>query len=98
REDCAAGLAVGDAAVLCRTNAEADRLRLQLGRQGLPVMDLKHYDGRPQAAVKVGTVKRSKGLEFSRVYLPNIDSYLCVEEDAEAERVARERRELYVGV
>ncbi len=32
------------------------------------------------------------------MYLPRIDSYLCADEDAELERVQRERRELFVAM
>lgn len=56
------------------------------------------YDGTPRDAVKVGTAKRAKGLEFDRVYLPRIDSYLTEDGDAEPERVERERRELFVAM
>lgn len=96
--DRAIGLPDGDAAVLCRTGWEADRLRSYLRASGHPVMDLLDYTGNAVAAIKVGTVKRAKGLEFGRVYLPGIDGYLCADEDAEIERVERERRELFVAM
>jgi superfamily I DNA/RNA helicase len=34
------------------------------------VVELTDYDGRPTDAVKVGTIKRAKGLEFKQVLLP----------------------------
>ncbi len=85
-------------AVLCRTAKEAERLQHVLFRNGVPVMDLEQYDGTPVDAVKVGTVKRAKGLEFSRVFIPRMDSYLLDEGLAEPERLQRERRELFVGM
>lgn len=98
RDDERCGLDPAAAAVLCRSRAEAARLRAFLSRQGHRVMDLAEYDGQPDSRLKVGTVKRAKGLEFARVYLPRIDAYLCREQDAEPERVERERRELYVAM
>ncbi len=72
REDRAMGLSDADAAVLCRTTWEADRVRGYLRRDGHIVMDLQDYDGTPMPCIKVGTVNRAKGLEFGRVYLPRI--------------------------
>lgn len=97
-QDRALGLTDADAAVLCRTSREADRLRSYLRREGHPVMDLRDYAGRAVPAIKVGTVKRAKGLEFARVYVPRVDGYLCDDEDAELERVQRERREVFVAI
>ena len=98
QQDRAIGLPDSDAAVLCRTAREADRLRGYLRRGGHPVMDLADYDGTPMLCIKVGTVKRAKGLEFGRVYLPRIDTYACADGQAEPERVERERRELFVAM
>jgi ATP-dependent exoDNAse (exonuclease V) beta subunit len=98
RQDRALGLSDADAAVLCRTTREADRVRGHLRRDGHPVMDLQDYDGTPMLSIKVGTVKRAKGLEFGRVYLPRIDTYACADGQAERERVERERRELFVAM
>lgn len=98
REDAALGLPAGGAAVLCRTTAEAERLQVFLRGDGVPVLALDAYEGAPVDAVKVGTVKRAKGLEFERVYLPRIDTYLIADGSAEPERVQRERRELFVAM
>lgn len=96
--DLAAGLSAAGAAVLCRTNADAARLRTLLLEAGIPVADLVLYDGHCADAILVGTVKRAKGLEFDRVYLPRVDAYLTADRDAEPERVQRERRELFVAM
>ena len=50
-------------------------------------------------AVKVGTAKRAKGLEFARVYLPRVDAWRLDDDgQAEPEQVQRERRELFVAM
>jgi hypothetical protein len=87
-----------DAGVLTRTTRDADRVMALLARNGVPTVDLLDYDGTPVAAVKVGTVKRAKGLEFGRVFIPRTDAYLVEDGGAEPERVQRERRELFVGM
>lgn len=97
-DDLALGLPVADAAVLCRTGAEAARVRALLRGAGIPVLDLCRYDGRPAQAVKVGTVHRAKGLEFGQVYLPRGDGYPVAEGSAEPERVQRARREMFVAM
>jgi hypothetical protein len=98
QHDAALGLAYADAAVLCRTLREAEAAHALLRRHGIPVLGLADYDGTRSDAVKVGTAKRAKGLEFDRVYLPRIDSYLTQDGDAEPERIERERRELFVAM
>lgn len=97
-DDLADGLSAAGAAVLCRTNLDATRIRTLLAEAGVPVSDLLEYDGRWMGAVQVGTVKRAKGLEFDRVYVPRVDAYLTTETAAEPERVQRERRELFVAM
>jgi superfamily I DNA/RNA helicase len=97
-EDVALGLPASGAAVLCRTTHEARCLRGLIAAEGVPVQDLEQYDGSAVEAVKVGTVKRAKGLEFQRVYLPRVDGYMTADGSGEPERVQRERRELFVAM
>lgn len=97
-EDATLGRPIADAAVLVRTRREADHLRALLRQHGVDSLSLEDYDGRPVAAVKVGTVKRAKGLEFGRVFLPRSDSWLVADGAAEPERIERERRELFVAM
>lgn len=54
-------------------------------------------------AVKVGTVKRAKGLEFKHVLVPDarpglVDGSAAPEDEGERERWELELRELYVAV
>lgn len=96
-QDLATGFPPGDGAVLCRSRGEVARIRRLLASRGLPTVDLEDYDGTPGRALKIGTTKRAKGLEFVRVYLPNVAAYLVLGAQ-EPERVERERRELFVAM
>ncbi|MFI2072719.1 nuclease-related domain-containing DEAD/DEAH box helicase [Streptomyces triculaminicus] len=60
-----------DSAVLCRSRRETAHYQRLLARAGIPFCSLERYDGRPVAAVKVGSYRRAKGLEFKHVYLPD---------------------------
>lgn len=97
--------AVGDVAVLVPTNSLVRTYIARIADLGLPTLSLADYDGTTQAAVKVGTFKRAKGLEFKHVAIPRCESKqlrdhrLRGEDDATyEERVDRMRRELYVAV
>lgn len=97
------GVAAGDMAVLVRTRRELERYAEVLARAGIDHVDLREYDGRTSARVKVGTFKRAKGLEFKFVLLPGLDDapprpWSGESADSFRERVERERRELYVGM
>ncbi|MBA8989914.1 superfamily I DNA/RNA helicase [Curtobacterium pusillum] len=64
---------------------------------------LDEYSGRTTDAVRVGTVKRAKGLEFKQVLLAHVDRRMvdaAPAESSESDRERRERgrRELYVGM
>ncbi len=50
----------------------ADALRAA----GVGVVMLTEYDGAPVDAIKVGTIKRAKGLEFKQVLLPDVPADL----------------------
>lgn len=97
------GVAYGDMAVLVRTRRELLHYGRVLTRAGIPHLDLLEYGGRTTDAVKVGTFKRAKGLEFKFVLLPGLQEGLPApwageSDDSYRERVERERRELYVGM
>ncbi|MFJ6738907.1 UvrD-helicase domain-containing protein [Streptomyces sp. NPDC091279] len=81
---------LGDAAVLCPSKRGISDWQRLLARADIPVCLLEHYDGHAVPAVKLGTYRRAKGLEFKRVYLPRHDEIIP---DAHAE-TAPERRQL----
>jgi superfamily I DNA/RNA helicase len=97
------GIGNGDIGVLCISRAGAQRALRALRRAGLPVVTLEKYDGKPVDAIKVGTIKRAKGLEFKQVLLPELRTDQIgeappPEDGAERERWERLRRELYVAM
>ncbi len=96
------GTGVGDVAVLCISRYAARDAARALEEAGFPVVDLEKYTGVPVDAVKVGTIKRAKGLEFKQVLIPDIRSEHTVTEppadDTARERWDLARRELYVAM
>jgi superfamily I DNA/RNA helicase len=97
------GTGQGGVGVLCATNAVAERAAAALRREGADVVMLSDYDGAPVDSIKVGTIKRAKGLEFKQVLLPEvpagvIDAPVPAGDNAERERWELQRRELYVAM
>jgi hypothetical protein len=95
---------LGDVAVLCFYNWQVDRAMKLFSNAGIPVLELSKYDGLTSDALKVGTIKRSKGLEFKQVLVPWVKPWLkrprrsVGETTASSEREDRDRRELFVGL
>ncbi|MFI0716344.1 UvrD-helicase domain-containing protein [Streptomyces inhibens] len=86
---------LADSAVLCPTQRAIERYQRLLTRAGIPVCPLDRYDGHPVAAVKLGSYRRAKGLEFKRVYLPRYDAGLPADaQHGTTSETARERGEL----
>ncbi|MFT2017064.1 UvrD-helicase domain-containing protein [Streptomyces sp. 796.1] len=86
-----------DVAVLCPSKHAIAHYRKLLEQAGIPVQLLDHYAGHAVDAVKLGTYRRAKGLEFKRVYLPRYDAVPPSEAGAGgagAVETARERAEL----
>ncbi|MFE9568443.1 UvrD-helicase domain-containing protein [Streptomyces sp. NPDC006692] len=89
-----------DVAVLCSSMRAIGRYQRLLAQAEIPVCLLEHYDGRPVDAVKLGTYRRAKGLEFKHVYLPQHDATMPNGASAdgpggtEVPETAREREEL----
>ncbi|MBB4892352.1 hypothetical protein FHS39_001363 [Streptomyces olivoverticillatus] len=81
-----------DSAVLCRSKHETDRCRRLLADARIPVCSLEQYDGHPVDAVKLGTYRRAKGLEFKHVYLPD---HIPLASAAVNDDITRERQELF---
>jgi superfamily I DNA/RNA helicase len=90
---------IGDIGVLSPTNQGVrDTLRL-LESAGIPAINLADYAGISIAAIKVGTVKRAKGLEFKQVLMPRVSPrWLDASAAREDEALAIHRRELYVAM
>lgn len=97
------GVEHGDIGVLCLTTRGATAVSGSLHAAGFPVVALEKYDGAAVDAIKVGTVKRAKGLEFKHVLIADVPSDAHAgatppEDGAERERWELRRRELYVGM
>ncbi len=96
------GTGTGDVGVLCNRRKVVDHIAGALRAAQLPVVTLEEYDGSPTDAIKVGTIKRAKGLEFKQVLIPDVSPSQTENvppsdaADYEAWRLAR--RELYVGM
>jgi len=87
---------LADSAVLCPSKRAIEHYQRLLTRAGLRVCLLEQYDGHPVGAVKLGSYRRAKGLEFKRVYLPRHDTCLPLgkPDDGPAGETAHERGEL----
>lgn len=97
------GTSYGDVAVLAAQLKQVDAAARALRAAGIPVIALKDYDGRTVDAVKVGTVKRAKGLEFKQVLLTRVAPELlsagpAPTSESDRERRDLDRRELYVAM
>jgi superfamily I DNA/RNA helicase len=95
------GTQLGDIGILALTTFGVRAAVTALGKANIPVIELTNYDGRPVDAVKVGTVKRAKGLEFGRVILAQIPSTLLPGADESkrggSDHGTLQKRELYVA-
>lgn len=92
----------GSMAVLCERLRDVARYRDLLIADGIPVVALDQWSGERVDAVKLGTIKRAKGLEFLFVFLPEVDIALLPggtvpQEEVDYERLVRGRRGLYVA-
>jgi len=99
----ASGVDPGDIGVLTATNRDAVAMLAALRAAGFDTIELESYAGAPAPLVKVGTIKRAKGLEFKQVLLARVDGALLAPaadglDEGALERLEIERRELYVGM
>jgi superfamily I DNA/RNA helicase len=93
----------GDIGVLALYSWHAREAAEALQEAGIPTVELEKYDGHSVDAVKVGTIKRSKGLEFKEVLVVRTPPHLVQADvidpdEAAAERRLLQRRELYVAM
>ena len=84
------GSALGDVAVLSSTLRSVAELRAALEAVGIATIDLEKYDDRVVDAVKVGTIKRAKGLEFKSVVVARVSKALLGPVSGELSDVDRE--------
>ncbi|MEV0371730.1 UvrD-helicase domain-containing protein [Streptomyces sp. NPDC050636] len=83
-----------DAAVLCSSKRAIAGYQRLLTQAGIRVCLLEHYDGHAVEAVKLGSYRRAKGLEFKRVYLPRHDADVPMGPEPQPAETACERGEL----
>ncbi|MFD9369832.1 UvrD-helicase domain-containing protein [Streptomyces sp. NPDC060020] len=92
--------APADTALLCPSLRAVGHYQRLLTQAGIPVCQLEQYDGHAVDAVKLGTYRRAKGLEFKNVFLPRHDAVSANGPAAdtaggtETSQTAREREEL----
>ncbi len=97
------GVGLGDVGVLAARHRVLRHYQGLLTRHGVAWIDLEDWRGTPSDAVRLGTFKRAKGLEFTHVALPQLTDGPSAQRPEEAdgayrERVELERRELFVGM
>jgi superfamily I DNA/RNA helicase len=101
-----AGVHYGDIGILALTTFGVRAAIASLQKANIPVLELTHFDGKPVDAVKIGTIKRAKGLEFKQVLLAQVPANLLpgehdlipTQEGAAAEHTELQKRELYVAM
>lgn len=97
------GTRPGDIGILTHTNYAAADVSRALAAAHIPSVDLLKYNGKATDTVKVGTIKRAKGLEFKQVLVVRtspqlLESVPSATDSAASERRELDRRELYVAM
>jgi ATP-dependent exoDNAse (exonuclease V) beta subunit len=59
-------------AILCHTRRHLDIITTYLTDWDIPLCPLADWHGEPDNRIKIGTIHRSKGLDFSAVYIPDL--------------------------
>jgi Nuclease-related domain/AAA domain len=90
-------------AVLVERIASVRHLVTHLRDHGIPAVELEDWDGASSDAVIVGTPKRAKGLEFTRVHVGYVEPQVLAAAprettDACLEQWQLRRREMYVAM
>ena len=91
------------AAVLVERLAQQRDVMSRLRHESIPVVALDAWNGTDPEAVVVGTIKRAKGLEFSRVHVAYVEPRVMAAEprhatDSAIEQWQLRRREMYVAM
>lgn len=68
-----AGVAWGEMAVLTHARAHGETIARYLASHDIASTPLEEWDGGADPHVKIGTIHRSKGLDFAAVYVPDLD-------------------------
>lgn len=97
------GIRPGDIGILTHTKYAVTDICTLLTAAGIQWIDLVNYNGSPMDVVKIGTIKRAKGLEFKQVLVVRARPQLLQSPPArddvlESERHDLDRRELYVAM
>lgn len=96
------GASLGNMAILLQTTKDVGLVVACLRSNDIPFVSLSDYEGETSERIKIGTVKRAKGLEFSRVFMPAVQRDLRTRRDESAtsyaERLSLHRREHYVAM
>ncbi len=74
RANTGAGIRPGDSAVLCHERWQVAHLAERLTDLGIAFRDLADWTGEPDDRIKIGTINRSKGLDFAAVYLLDLST------------------------
>ncbi|WP_262366430.1 UvrD-helicase domain-containing protein, partial [Streptomyces sp. WAC05950] len=93
--------ALADTALLSPSRRALEHYQRLLTRAEIPVCQLEQYDGHPVDAVKLGTYRRAKGLEFKNVLLPRYDdgsTDATADTDTARERAELRRSQLFVAM
>lgn len=85
-------------AILVYSNAEVDAWRRRLSDAGIGTVPLTSYQGRAIPGVKVGTFHRAKGLEFERVFLPDLDASFPLGDRKDEDLIVAKGSVLYVAM
>ena len=85
-------------AILFASRREVEAAQTLLRNAGIGHVNLEKYEGTPVPGVKVGTMKRAKGLEFYRVYLPNLGADAAPERRDDEDEYLEQASELYVAM
>lgn len=107
KERLDAGIAPGDIAILSDVRRKGDEATRALRNDGIETHPLDRYEGDHVEGVLVGTFRRAKGLEFKEVFIPGLSVAEWpsrwfvppdLDDDQREERVALQRRVLFVGM